>query len=427
MPLNALAAVPLPMLAFDILSTLHSAMMLCALALGFGFVIFWHELGHFVAAKAVGIKVEQFAVGFGQALLAWRKGVGVRIGNTQKDYQTRIDGYLKEKYPDDSQIAEHSGSKYAEAVIEAEKTLGLGETEYRLNWMPLGGYVKMLGQDDLRPAGEQEDPRSYTRKSIGARMVVVSAGVIMNVILAGVGFAILFKIGFTVPPALVGSVASDSPAVETVKLVNGQRIPAPIRAGDQILDFDGRPQQDFTKIGLNVALSASNTEQPIKVQRPDGTVEDLLVKPRADTGNGGMMTMGVRPAPILEGPEPSADIEAQKALLPYVPAEVSAVLPGEIVTQINGAPVGDPQAPYQQNDSWKLNAALQASTGTPVKLTVMDRKTKQVRQTELPPHFSQAFNGAAETRLAGLAMRPVIVGIETGSECEGQAQSRVIS
>src|ERR1700722_16921080 len=93
-----------PVLAFDILSTLHSAMMLGALALGFGFVIFWHELGHFVAAKSVGIKVEQFAVGFGQAVLAWRKGVGIRVGNTQKDYQTRIEAYLKEKYPDDSAI-----------------------------------------------------------------------------------------------------------------------------------------------------------------------------------------------------------------------------------------------------------------------------------------------------------------------------------
>src|SRR5258708_28227003 len=137
-------------------------------------------------------------------------------------------------------------------------------------------------------------------------MVVVSAGVIMSVILVGVGFVILFKIGFTVPPALVGLVGSGSPAVEAVKLVNGQRVPSPIRAGDQILEFGGRPQQDFTKIGLNVALSASNTEQPIKVQRPDGTVEDLLVQPRADSGNGGMMHIGGGPAPDPASPQHSA-------------------------------------------------------------------------------------------------------------------------
>ena len=98
------------------------------------------------------------------------------------------------------------------AVIEAEKEAGLGETEYRLNWIPLGGYVKMLGQDDLRPNSEAADPRSYNRKSIPARMVVVSAGVIMNILLAGIGFMVLFMMGFHVPPAWVGNVASDSPA-----------------------------------------------------------------------------------------------------------------------------------------------------------------------------------------------------------------------
>ncbi len=48
------------------------------LIFGFGFVIFFHELGHFLAAKWVGIKVEQFAVGFGQAVFSWRKGLGLR-------------------------------------------------------------------------------------------------------------------------------------------------------------------------------------------------------------------------------------------------------------------------------------------------------------------------------------------------------------
>src|ERR1700750_1927160 len=94
------------------------------LVLGFGFVIFFHELGHFLAAKWVGIKVEQFAVGFGQALFSWRKGMGWTVGSSAARY--------------DKLVAEARGSD-------------VGETEYRLNWIPLGGYVKMLGQDDLRP------------------------------------------------------------------------------------------------------------------------------------------------------------------------------------------------------------------------------------------------------------------------------------
>ncbi len=64
------------------------ALMIVLLVLGFGFVIFFHELGHFLAAKWVGIKVEQFAVGFGQALFAWRKGIGFRVGTTHAGIST---------------------------------------------------------------------------------------------------------------------------------------------------------------------------------------------------------------------------------------------------------------------------------------------------------------------------------------------------
>src|SRR5436305_10923223 len=103
------------------------------LVFGFGFVIFWHELGHFLAAKWVGIKVEQFAVGFGHALVSWRKGLGFKIGS--------------------------SAAKYEE-LAAARQAEGISETEYRLNWIPLGGYVKMLGQDDLRPNAQQDDPRA---------------------------------------------------------------------------------------------------------------------------------------------------------------------------------------------------------------------------------------------------------------------------
>src|SRR6185295_18072409 len=99
---------------------LDSVLNFALLCLGFGFVIFWHELGHFLAAKWVGIRVEQFAVGFGQAMISWRKGMGLAIGSSNKRY---------------------------EELVAAGAAKGIGETEYRLNWIPLGGYVKMLGQD----------------------------------------------------------------------------------------------------------------------------------------------------------------------------------------------------------------------------------------------------------------------------------------
>ena len=128
----------------------YQILAIAGLVFGFGFVVFWHELGHFLAAKWVGIKVEQFAVGFGQAMFSWRKGMGLTVGS--------------------------SGKKYEE-LERAGAAAGIGETEYRLNWIPLGGYVKMLGQDDLNPNARSDDPRSYNAKSVPARMLVVSAGV----------------------------------------------------------------------------------------------------------------------------------------------------------------------------------------------------------------------------------------------------------
>src|SRR6187431_1286093 len=148
------------------------------LVFGFGFVIFWHELGHFLAAKWVGIKVEQFAVGFGQAVLAWRKGIGVRVGTTRPEYERRVNEFLGAKEKDGGELNDKSG--YTTVQIDAAgRELGMGETEYRLNWIPLGGYVKMLGQDDMNPNAISEDPRAYPQKSVGARMLVISAGVIM--------------------------------------------------------------------------------------------------------------------------------------------------------------------------------------------------------------------------------------------------------
>src|SRR4051812_23025087 len=150
---------------------------LLLLIFGFGFVIFFHELGHFLAAKWVGIRVEQFAVGFGQALFAWRKGIGWRVGTTTKEYRRRAQNLLEKNEKPNPEISEDASGYTDEQINKAADELGLGETEYRLNWIPLGGYVKMLGQDDLKPNATASDPRAYNRKSIGQRMLVVSAGV----------------------------------------------------------------------------------------------------------------------------------------------------------------------------------------------------------------------------------------------------------
>src|SRR5687768_10068452 len=235
---------------------LGNAFAVAALVFGFGFVVFFHELGHFLAAKWVGIKVEQFAVGFGHALLAWRKGIGVRVGSTQRDYEAKAREYLQgqEGLKQTHELAEAPNE--TRKIEIAAKALGLGETEYRLNWLPLGGYVKMLGQDDMNPNAQIDDPRAYNRKSISARMLVVSAGVIMNIILAAILFMAVFLIGYDVPPALVGSVAVNSPAQK-----------AGLQIGDRIRWVGDDYQHDFHSLTLSTALADPNAPIPVKVER----------------------------------------------------------------------------------------------------------------------------------------------------------------
>src|SRR5947208_4090553 len=94
------------------------------LVFGFGFVIFWHELGHFLAAKWVGIKVEQFAVGFGGALFAWRKGIGWKFGSTHPEYLSRIEKHLAAKGAIGASAEDYTDDQ----IMRAADELGLGET-----------------------------------------------------------------------------------------------------------------------------------------------------------------------------------------------------------------------------------------------------------------------------------------------------------
>ena len=116
-------------------------------------VIFVHELGHFLAARWAGVLVERFSIGLGPVLLSRR----------------------------------------------------WGDTEYVLSAIPLGGYVKMLGQTDTPEVEEVNlDPRSYQSKSVGWRMIIISAGVIMNIIFGFALFASAYSLGVPYVPGVIG-------------------------------------------------------------------------------------------------------------------------------------------------------------------------------------------------------------------------------
>ena len=158
-----------------------------ALIVVLGVLIFVHEAGHFIAAKAVGVQVLRFSLGFGPPIVAFTRG----------------------------------------------------ETEYWISWIPLGGYVKMAGLEDEGLSGELEggrpavpvDPaRAFDQKPVWARVVVLVAGVTMNVILA---FLLYTGIGVVMGTPQVASTVIDS--VDTRKLPPGAEALAALRSGDRIL------------------------------------------------------------------------------------------------------------------------------------------------------------------------------------------------
>jgi regulator of sigma E protease len=392
------------------MAILHQAIDYSLLALGLGFVIFFHELGHFLAAKYCDVKVEQFAIGFGPAIMAWRKGIGFRWGTTAPDYNKRVEEHFKKDHQDNRPAKTDPTIDYA-AV--AAQTIGLGETEYRLNWVPLGGYVKMLGQDDLRPGATAEDPRAFNKKSVGARMIIVSAGVIMNVILAAVGFMILFMIGYPVPPATVGSVVANSPAARAAT-ADGTIVG--LHPGDTIVSYDGKEMGgDFSRIPLNVALTHEGTRVPIVVQHVDGTKQTLYATPESADDGKGLRQLGVGQPFELAGPEAFDDETDDAALLAKTDLpDLQALKPGDTITQIDGQSVN----PNGNAAIAQLYAALNASDGNPVPLTVRSADGT-IRKTTMTPHLAEPFSGINLSFL-GMVPRADVLGLLSSSPALGK-------
>ena len=369
----------MPNLLFQILSV-------TALVLGFGFVVFFHELGHFLAAKWVGIRVEQFAIGFGHAIASWRKGLGFRWGSSVKEYEQLLKG---------------AGEGTNKVDVSA-----LGETEYRFNWMPLGGYVKMLGQDDLNPNATADDPRAFNRKSIGARMVVVAAGVVMNVILAAILFMVLFLYGYKVAPPVVAEVETNSPAQE-----------AGLRVGDRITYFDGKWQHDYNSLRLGIALVHEGSPVTVKVIHADepGREESLQITPRRPTGDpNGFLDIGIgRAAPMALRGLPIKIAENWRRVHPEAdPA--TTILPGDEIIAVAGQTV-DPQRDY-----YVLDHALQQSGGRPVLVTVKNAQGQQ-RAVSLQSRF-EGFFGSKPFNIAGMQPRPLVASVEDKSPVRGKLQ-----
>ncbi len=247
------------------------------IAVGFGLLIFIHELGHFAAAKWAGIRTHAFAIGFGPPIFCWRKGVGFCWGSSEEVIRRRCG---------------RGGTRMTDRELAEE---GIGETEYSVRWLPLGGFVRMLGQDDLDPGDRAIDDRGFASVSIGKRMIVISAGVLMNILLAVVCFVIAFSVGVPFEAAVIGEVSPNSPASRAVSV--DAAVPGGLRPGDVIKTIDGTMAEAFVDVQVAAGMSIPGQKLRMVVQR-QGVDVTFDVQPEQSPLTG-MRGIGVMPAASL--------------------------------------------------------------------------------------------------------------------------------
>jgi len=270
--------------------------------LGFGAVVLVHEFGHFIVAKLSGVKVEAFSIGFPPALFG--------IQRTESGYRVRL-------FP---RFSEKEGEVEDDRVIFTIGKEGkASETEYRIGLIPAGGFVKMLGQDDIGPVKSSDDPRSYANKPVGTRMAILAAGVTCNVISAMLIFMVVFLIGIKLPPAVVGGVEAHSPAAR-----------AGLRSGDEIIEIEGKNDNlDFSNIQVAAALSDVNEPVRMKVRHEDGSEEEVSIVAELFKGIP-MRLFGVIPPKSLT----IAKVTDEKKL-----HEETGLYPGDHIKSVNGIKV----------------------------------------------------------------------------------------
>ncbi len=348
-----------------ILNTLGMGLDLALVIFGFGLIIFIHELGHFVAARWAGIRVLAFAIGFGPAAASYRRGMGFRRGSSEREYF-------------DILRREREGSNDADPSA-------ISPTEYRFNWLPLGGYVKMLGQEDLNPGAVSQAPDSYQNTKPWKRMVVISAGVIANIITAAVLFVLVYTIGIQTEPAKVGGVALDSPAANAIAR-NAQALGVDetgLRAGDEILSINGEEPNSFNDLVLAVAMARGGDTVEIVVQR-EGFGEplafDILPEPGGLTG---LLEIGVEPArsAMVMSPVRPSQVAQMRELLALV--DLDGVEPGmELVA------IGDDETITGPDD---LRQAIRASDGRPLELVFSDGSNDVHKTIQPEPDLQLGF------------------------------------
>jgi regulator of sigma E protease len=402
----AVVALPFLLAAMADYPVIESALRYVYMILGFSALIFVHELGHFLVARACGVKCPVFSVGMGHRLCGWRKGVGFTFGPEAKDIENNENENRQAALGDDNQQTATGDRPLENKTTVSGANTGQGQTDYRISMLPIGGYVRMLGQDDMDPTKRSSDPASYNNKPIWQRMCIISAGVIMNIIFAVIIFAVVFHVGIDRPGATIGRVQYGSPA-EKAGLQLGDHI---VAAGS---DADN-DRMEFMDIMISSALSDGHTPIHYRWRTYDAhTLVEKDILPTVSDSTG-LLMIGVAPIPDLKLLAMTPKEHDEFAQLS---PEFASAQSGDRITAVDGQEVKD----YVQ-----LYRAVQASQGKPIHVT-LESKDRTTPQTITVTPKLQVRDGVEEAdapAIAGFIPRTIIEGVIEGSAAEKEKFQR---
>jgi len=318
-----------------------------------GVLVFIHEFGHFAAARLFGIRADVFALGMGYRLFGYNKVNGLSVG----------------KLPDQIDLK--------------------GHTDYRVSAFPIGGYVKISGMIDESLDTEfvntEPQPWEFRSKPIWQRMIVLSAGVIMNIVLAvAIFWGLIYYKGKVVHPVTeIGYVVEKSPAQA-----------AGLQLGDKILAVNNSPVVYWEDIDNLIFAENFGQNITINILR-DGVIRSIPIKASSIPDNPD--DFGLLPADLVPV---VADVEKGK------PADGIGLVPGDTILSVNGVKVtyASLSIIVRQNASeqiilqWKRNERLMEATVVP---TAEGRIGVALYPAYLGPvdHMRYTFLGAFPTSI----------------------------
>ncbi len=284
-----------------------------------GVLVAFHELGHFLAARWVGVKVLKFSLGFGPRLLSRQ----------------------------------------------------VGETEYLLSAIPLGGYVKLFGEEEAEALTPDDRRRSFIHQQLWKKMLVVAAGPGFNFILAYLVYSSVLAAGFSVPVPSFKDIVSEIEAV----LPGSPADIAGLKAGDRIIRVNDRDVSTSTELHEAVVKSGGKP-LTIDVRRRD-VVKTYVVTPTVAEG---VPTQDGTPAYRL-GIEERAPVVT--GILPGSPAAEAGFAEGDRVSAIGGEPI----------HTWsQMTTIVREHPGQPLDFQVL-RQGRSVALTVVPSTEKTTVDG----------------------------------